>query len=194
MTDDDPPAPPLESSRPLVIGAAVAVLVLVLVGVGFFFGTRKPKASVGAEPPVVASSSPSAAPSSVAETTNPSASASATTSASAAPAAGAEPPPASSSAPPAEATFDAAKAQAALEAVPGTQSECRKLNGPRGKWKATVTFEPTGKPSAVELDKPFNRTPSGKCVESHLKTAEIPPFAGPAQKATMLVTIAVSGK
>ena len=191
--DDDPPTPPLESSRPLVIGGAIGAVVLVLVAVGFALGGRK--SAPVAEP---------TAPSSVAPITPTitNASASAATSATA-PSTALPSPVASESATPAPATpsavasagaFDATKAQASLDAVPGTQSECRKLNGPRGKWKATATFEPTGKVSDVELDKPFNRTPAGKCVIGHLKQAEVPAFAGPAQKASTIVTIAVAGK
>lgn len=190
--DDDPPTPPLESSRPLVIGGAIGAVVLVLVVVGFALGGRK--SAPVAEP---------TAPSSVAPITPTITNASASAATSAPPSTAPPSPVASESATPAPATpsavasagaFDATKAQASLDAVPGTQSECRKLNGPRGKWKATATFEPTGKVSDVELDKPFNRTPAGKCVIGHLKQAEVPAFAGPAQKASTIVTIAVAGK
>ena len=64
---------------------------------------------------------------------------------------------------------------------------------PRAKDE-TQAFAGDGPVSDVELDKPFNRTPAGKCVIGHLKQAEVPAFAGPAQKASTIVTIAVAGK
>lgn len=184
---EPPPMPPMESSRGLLLGGVAAAVVAVVVGIVVVVGGRSKPAP--AEPAPAASATLASAP--------PSASAAPSSMPSAPPAdQGAAAPSAAPSAapPPGPAPFDAASAKAALDAVPGTQSECRKLNGPRGKWKATVTFEPTGAVSDVELEKPFSRTPAGKCVRDHLKGAAVPAFGGPAQKVTTLVTIAVSGK
>jgi hypothetical protein len=187
---EPPPLPPMESSRGLVIGGAAVAVVALVAAIALFVGGRTKPVSAPAPTPEVAKVAPSSAgPSpSVAPSVVPSPSVepSASPSAQASAAPGAEAPRSDA--------FDASSAKAALDAVPGTQSECRKLNGPRGKWKATVTFEPSGAVSDVDLEKPFSRTPAGKCVRDHLKGATVPAFAGPAQKVTTLVTIAVSGK
>lgn len=186
---EPPPMPPMESSRGLLLGGVAVVVLAVVVGIVVVVGGRSKPEPTAAEPAPSASTTVASAPpsASVGPSSQPSA-----------------PPPGESAAAPSDApsasppagpaAFDAASAKAALDAVPGTQSECRKLNGPRGKWKATATFEPTGAVSDVELEKPFSRTPAGKCVRDHLKGATVPAFGGPAQKVTTLVTIAVSGK
>ena len=183
--DDDSPSPPMESSRTFVIAGIGAVALIAVLGIVLALrGSASKATAVVPAPPSTSSSavkSPATSAPPLVSSSPPEVLASAAPSASA-------PSPAT------ERAFDAAAAQATLDAVPGTQSECRKLNGPRGKWKATVTFEPTGKVSEVELEKPFNRTPSGKCVKDHLKLAEIAPFGGPAQKVTTVVPIFVAGK
>ena len=190
---EPPPMPPMESSRGLLLGGAAAAVLAVVVGIVVVVGGRsKPNPTPTSEPAPSASTTVASAPpsASVAPSSQPSASPSGESAAVPSEVPSAAPPPG----PAGVAAFDAASAKAALDAVPGTQSECRKLNGPRGKWKATVTFEPTGAVSDVELEKPFSRTPAGKCVRDHLKGATVPAFGGAAQKVTTLVTIAVSGK
>jgi serine/threonine protein kinase len=181
--DDEPPKPPMESSRTFVLAGMGAVALIAVLGLVLALRGSSPKTTAVVPSPPVASLSPKhvASAPSVVPSPPPEVAASGALSAS-------KPSPAI------ERAFDTAAAQATLDSVPGTQSECRKLNGPRGKWKATVTFEPTGKVSDVELEKPFNRTPSGKCVKDHLKLAEIAPFGGPAQKVTTVVPIFLAGK
>ena len=188
----DPLKPSMESSRLVVIGLGLAAAIILVVVAVLAFGRpsrvpRGPSQTSASLPPsstsvvaitsAVAPTDPSA-PIAASESPVPS-SASASSSATGAPEVGP--------------VFDPAAAQAALASVPGTQS-CRKLNGPRGKWKATVTFEPTGKVGDVDVEKPFVRTPAGKCVKEHLKLAEIPPFSGASHKLTTVVTIAAPGK
>ncbi|MFO0638550.1 MAG: hypothetical protein U0183_05005 [Polyangiaceae bacterium] len=189
---EEPPLPPMESSRGLLLGAAGVAVLAVVVGIVVVVGGRSKPEPTAAEPVPSASTTVASAPpsASVVPSSQPSASPSGESAAAPSAVPSAAPPPG----PAGVAAFDAASAKAALDAVPGTQSECRKLNGPRGKWKATVTFEPSGAVSDVELEKPFSRTPAGKCVRDHLKGATVPAFGGSAQKVTTLVTIAVSGK
>ena len=185
VEDDDPPKPPMESSRSFVIAGIGAVVLMAVLGLVLALrGSASKSTAVVPSPPSASSSA----------LNNPATSAPPLVSSSPPEVAASAAPSASAPSPATERAFDASAAQATLDSVPGTQSECRKLNGPRGKWKATVTFEPTGKVSEVELEKPFNRTPSGKCVKDHLKLAEIAPFGGPAQKVTTVVPIFVAGK
>jgi predicted Zn finger-like uncharacterized protein len=75
------------------------------------------------------------------------------------------------------APFDRAAAARALGATDITT--CKRPNGPTGSGHVTVTFDPNGTASTVDVDTPtFAATPTGRCIAQAYRSAKVPPFSG----------------
>ena len=72
-------------------------------------------------------------------------------------------------------SFDRA---AAARALGVDVSSCSRPGGPTGPGHATVTFQPSGIPSAVSVDPPYAGTAAGACVAQRYRSASVPAFAG----------------
>ncbi len=90
-----------------------------------------------------------------------------------------EKPPAA--APAAEQPFSKASAVSALSAAAGQAPSCKKLGGPTGSGRVTVTFAPSGRVTTANVDGgAFAGTSVGGCVASLFRKAHVPPFSGSA--------------
>ena len=71
--------------------------------------------------------------------------------------------------------FDRAAAARALSI---SVASCKAAAGPTGRGHAKVTFQPSGEPSAAELEAPYAGTAVGACVAQRYLSVRIPSFAG----------------
>lgn len=75
--------------------------------------------------------------------------------------------------------FSKGAAVAALTAAASQSASCKKLGGPTGTGKVTVTFAPSGRVTAANVSgPPFAGTSVGGCVASVFRKAKVPPFTG----------------
>jgi hypothetical protein len=74
--------------------------------------------------------------------------------------------------------FDPQAAGDILGRIALQASQCREPNGPQGKGRAQVLYEPTGVATSVAVSKPFHETSVGTCLLELFKTAEVPAFGG----------------
>jgi outer membrane biosynthesis protein TonB len=82
------------------------------------------------------------------------------------------------SAPP-PSSFDKRAAIAALQTAASASTACRRLDGPTGTGRATVTFAPSGRVINVSISGgKFNGTSVGSCVAGVFRRAKIPSFNG----------------
>lgn len=88
-----------------------------------------------------------------------------------------EPAPKTGNAPPA--SFDKRAAIAALQTAASASTACRRLDGPTGAGRATVTFAPSGRVTNVQISGgSFGGTSVGSCVAGVFRRAKIPSFTG----------------
>lgn len=77
--------------------------------------------------------------------------------------------------------FSKAAAVSALSAAAGSAGSCKKLGGPTGTGRVTVTFAPSGRVTTANVEgAPFAGTSVGGCVASLFRKAHIPAFSGSA--------------
>jgi hypothetical protein len=77
------------------------------------------------------------------------------------------------------ARFDSHAAAAALTAVNGHLSECKKTpNGPRGPGSVRVDFDNDGRVRNVSIGWPYDKTTEGECVREHFRAVRVAPYAG----------------
>jgi predicted Zn finger-like uncharacterized protein len=75
--------------------------------------------------------------------------------------------------------FSKSSAISALGAAAGQASSCKKLGGPTGSGKVTVTFANSGRVTSANVNgAPFAGTSVGGCVASIFRKAKVPPFSG----------------
>lgn len=97
----------------------------------------------------------------------------------------AKPRPSASVAPPAPgdvddpyAGFDARSAKRKLEVQNGVLAFCKSKGGLSGPGTATVTFQPTGAVSRVDVEPPYAGTSEGKCIAGQFSRVKIAPYTG----------------
>jgi predicted Zn finger-like uncharacterized protein len=75
--------------------------------------------------------------------------------------------------------FSKASAVSALGAAAGGAAGCKKLGGPTGPGKVTVTFANSGRVTTANVQgPPYAGTSVGGCVASIFRKAHVPPFSG----------------
>lgn len=75
--------------------------------------------------------------------------------------------------------FSKAAAVSALSSAAGSAGSCKKLGGPTGTGRVTVTFAPSGRVTTANVEgAPFAGTSVGGCVASLFRKAHIPAFSG----------------
>ena len=74
--------------------------------------------------------------------------------------------------------FDTATAGLVLGQAAQDSAQCKQPDGPLGKGRARVLFEPSGKAMEVAVSEPFNGTPVGRCVINLFLQAKVPAFGG----------------
>jgi predicted Zn finger-like uncharacterized protein len=75
--------------------------------------------------------------------------------------------------------FSKAAAVSALSAAAGSAGSCKKLGGPTGTGRVTVTFAPSGRVTTANVEgSPYAGTSVGGCVASLFRKAHIPAFSG----------------
>ncbi|MFZ5896689.1 MAG: zinc-ribbon domain-containing protein [Myxococcota bacterium] len=75
--------------------------------------------------------------------------------------------------------FSKAAAVSALSAAAGSAGSCKKLGGPTGTGRVTVTFAPSGRVTTANVEgAPFAGTSVGGCVASLFRKAHVPAFSG----------------
>ncbi len=75
--------------------------------------------------------------------------------------------------------FSKAAAVSALGSAAGSAGSCKKLGGPTGAGKVTVTFANSGRVTTANVNgAPFAGTSVGGCVASIFRKAKVPPFSG----------------
>jgi predicted Zn finger-like uncharacterized protein len=75
--------------------------------------------------------------------------------------------------------FSKAAAVSALSAAAGSAGSCKKLGGPTGTGRVTVTFAPSGRVTTANVEgAPYAGTSVGGCVASLFRKAHIPAFSG----------------
>jgi predicted Zn finger-like uncharacterized protein len=75
--------------------------------------------------------------------------------------------------------FNKSAAISALGAASNGAASCKKLGGPTGSGKVTVTFANSGRVTSANVNGgPFAGTSVGGCVASLFRKAKVPPFSG----------------
>lgn len=74
--------------------------------------------------------------------------------------------------------FDEPTAGAVLGQAAQLAGKCREPDGPLGKGRAQVLYQPDGKAASVAVSKPFHETTVGKCLINLFKDTTVPPFGG----------------
>lgn len=75
--------------------------------------------------------------------------------------------------------FSKGAAVTALSAAANQAASCKKIGGPTGSGKVTVTFAPSGRVTSANVNgAPFAGTSVGGCVASIFRRAKVPPFSG----------------
>lgn len=75
--------------------------------------------------------------------------------------------------------FSKAAAVGALGAAAGSAGSCKKLGGPTGAGRVTVTFATSGRVTTANVTgSPYAGTSVGGCVASIFRKAKVPPFSG----------------
>ncbi len=86
--------------------------------------------------------------------------------------------------------FNRAAASSALNAAAAAAKACKKPNGPTGTAKVKVTFAPSGKVTASQVQgPPFAGTAVGNCIAAAFRSAKMPPFDGSPVSPTKSVTV-----
>lgn len=75
--------------------------------------------------------------------------------------------------------FNAAAAQAALDAAAGRAAGCLAAGEPAGLARVNVTFAPSGNVTVASVvGPPFAGSPTGGCIARAFRSAQVPPFDG----------------
>jgi hypothetical protein len=75
--------------------------------------------------------------------------------------------------------FDRAAARNALASAAAQASSCRKQGDPSGTANLTITFAPSGRVTSAQIQgPPFSGTPTGGCIASTMRRANVPAFSG----------------
>lgn len=75
--------------------------------------------------------------------------------------------------------FNKNAAVSALTAAANQAASCKKIGGPTGTGKVTLTFAPSGRVTSANVNgPPFAGTSVGGCVASIFRRAKVPPFSG----------------
>ncbi len=75
--------------------------------------------------------------------------------------------------------FNAAAAQAALDAAAGRAGSCLAAGEPAGLARVNVTFAPSGNVTVASVvGPPFAGTPTGGCIARAFRSAQVAPFDG----------------
>lgn len=83
--------------------------------------------------------------------------------------------------------FDAGRTRARLADV--DLSRCAKEPGPRGTAELTVVLAPEGRVLEVVPVDALAGTEKAKCIAAYLLTSPVPPFAGPAHRLAMSLSV-----
>jgi hypothetical protein len=88
------------------------------------------------------------------------------------------------------AAFDQAAAKAALAAVAAQAAGCRKGDDPPGNAVVIITFATSGRVTSANVNgPPFAGTPTGGCIASAMRKAQVPPFDG--ERITVSKTVSI---
>lgn len=74
--------------------------------------------------------------------------------------------------------FDAEAAKKAVFAQLIKVAACKEAGSPLGQTSAAITFDPSGKVSAVTVGAPFAGTSTGTCMVTSFKEVQVAPFTG----------------
>lgn len=74
--------------------------------------------------------------------------------------------------------FDTATAGLVLGQAAQDADKCKDIQGPNGKGRARVLFDPSGQAVSVMVSEPFHETPVGNCIVSRFLKAKVPAFGG----------------
>lgn len=74
--------------------------------------------------------------------------------------------------------FDTSAAGLVLSQAAQGAAQCKAADGPQGKGRARVLFEPSGKAVEVAVSEPFHQTAVGNCVIHTFLKASVPAFGG----------------
>jgi hypothetical protein len=74
--------------------------------------------------------------------------------------------------------FDEPAAGEVLGQAAQLAGKCRQPEGPLGKGRAQVLYQPAGRAASVAVSKPFHETTVGKCLINLFKDTKVPPFGG----------------
>jgi hypothetical protein len=86
--------------------------------------------------------------------------------------------------------FDRSAAVSALKGAAAQASSCRKDGDPSGTATLTITFAPSGRVTSATIQgPPFAGTPTGGCIASTMRHAQIPSFDGDRVTVTKTVVI-----
>ncbi|HEY3667615.1 MAG TPA: hypothetical protein VGL19_16530, partial [Polyangiaceae bacterium] len=86
--------------------------------------------------------------------------------------------------------FDRSAAVSALKSAAAQASSCRKDGDPSGTATLTITFAPSGRVTSATIQgPPFAGTPTGGCIASTMRHAQIPSFDGDRVTVTKTVVI-----
>jgi cytoskeletal protein RodZ len=86
--------------------------------------------------------------------------------------------------------FDRSAAVSALKSAAVQASSCRKDGDPSGSATLTITFAPSGRVTSATIQgPPFAGTPTGGCIASMMRHAQIPSFDGDRVTVTKTVVI-----
>jgi hypothetical protein len=86
--------------------------------------------------------------------------------------------------------FDRSAAIGALKSAAAQASSCRKDGDPSGTATLTITFAPSGRVTSATIQgPPFAGTPTGGCIASTMRHAQIPAFDGDRVTVTKTVVI-----
>jgi hypothetical protein len=86
--------------------------------------------------------------------------------------------------------FDRSAAVSALKSAAAQASSCRKDGDPSGTATLVITFAPSGRVTSATIQgPPFAGTPTGGCIASTMRHAQIPSFDGDRVTVTKSVVI-----
>lgn len=74
--------------------------------------------------------------------------------------------------------FDEAAAGIALNKAANETAVCKRGDGPIGKGRVRVLYQPDGRAQKVAVSEPFHDTQVGRCLTEHFKNTRVPPFGG----------------
>jgi WAS/WASL-interacting protein len=86
-------------------------------------------------------------------------------------------------------SFDAEAAKRAVLAQLTRVAACKEAGSPVGQTSAAITFEPSGKVSAVTVGAPFAGTSTGTCMVAVFKDVQVAPFTGLPATVSQIVSL-----